>query len=497
MKNKKKILILAAIFSASLASAQPKLEIAQGERDTVTSSRHYIVCITEPGNRAEINGVAVPVYRTGAFGTEMRLNEGANKVSVKVSNGKEQTVKDFTVVYSTAKKAVERRYTLEEARKQLAENTLVECSETVETIEGAYLQYGYEGDRLGGSKMGYLEPGIVLKAVGRIRDLYKVQLSSNRFAYIPKEYVKESSGDFTAVNTGSISVSNGGSFDRIFISLPKRVPYAYTTKQDPTEIDIDIFGAMNNSNWVTQSSDLGMIEFADVQQTDSDVFRVAIRLKEKYSWGFSVSYSGNNLVITVRHSPALTLKGMKIGLDAGHGGPESLGAVSVTGIHEADVNLSIVYEIKKILESKGAVVTLSRTGDYGVDMAERKRIFREADVDLMVSVHNNAGGSPIKPMGTSTYYKYITNRELSSCLLKRMIELKVPNYGLTGNFNFSLGGATEYPNALVECMFMSSLPDEDKLADPAFLKSIAVKVVAGIEDYVEKVAKANAASKKK
>lgn len=496
LKNKRPILFIAAILSAGIVSAQPKLEVKEGENDTVRSSRHYVVCVTDAGNSAEINGEAVKVYRTGAFGIEMRLKEGANDVSIKVSDGKDQTVKNFTVVYDTSKKTAERKYTLEEARRKLEENTYYECSEIVETVDGAYLQYGDGGDRLGGSKMGYLDPGIVLQAVGKVGDLYRVKLSSNRFAYIPKEYVQKSAGSFSTVNTGSLSVSNEGGYDRIFISLPKRLPYSYTTKQDPTEIDIDIFGAMNNSNWVMQKPDLGMIEFTDVQQIDSDVFRVAIRLKEKYCWGYSVSYQGNNLVITVKHSPALTLKGMKIGLDAGHGGPQSLGAVSATDIHESDVNLAIVYEIKKILESKGASVTLSRTGDYGMEMSERKQIFKDANIDLLVSIHNNAGGSPIKPMGTSTYYKYITNRELASCLLDRMMELKVPNYGLTGNFNFALNGPTEYPNALVECMFMSSLPDEEKIADPAFLKSIANKVVAGIEDYIRKVAKANAVARK-
>ena len=72
--------------------------------------------------------------------------------------------------------------------------------------------------------------------------------------------------------------------------------------------------------------------------------------------------------------------------------------------------------------------------------------------------------------------------------LKRMLELGYENYGLTGNFNFSLNMPTEYPNALVECLFMSSLPDEEMLADPATHKKIAEKVVAGLEDYLQQVA---------
>ena len=69
-----------------------------------------------------------------------------------------------------------------------------------------------------------------------------------------------------------------------------------------------------------------------------------------------------------------------------------------------------------------------------------------------------------------------------------MLELNVPSYGLTGNFNFSLNMPTEYPNALVECLFMSSLPDEELLAAPATHRKIAEKIVAGLEDYLDKVA---------
>ena len=135
-------------------------------------------------------------------------------------------------------------------------------------------------------------------------------------------------------------------------------------------------------------------------------------------------------------------------------------------------------------------VVLSRTDDSNLSMVQRKQIFRDANIDLLVSIHNNAGGSPLVPMGTSTYYKHIANRELAATLLKHMLELNVPRYGLTGNFNFSLNAPTEYPNALVECLFMSSLPDEEMLADPATHKLIAEKVVDGLEEYLQKVSEA-------
>ncbi len=76
-------------------------------------------------------------------------------------------------------------------------------------------------------------------------------------------------------------------------------------------------------------------------------------------------------------------------------------------------------------------------------------------------------------MGTSSYYKHICNRGLAKSLHESMLTLGLANFGLVGNFNFSLNHLTEYPNALVEVLFMSSLPEEEMLADPEYRTKIA------------------------
>ena len=47
-----------------------------------------------------------------------------------------------------------------------------------------------------------------------------------------------------------------------------------------------------------------------------------------------------------------------------------------------------------------------------------------------------------------------------------------------------------FPKNLVECLFMSSLPEEEMLADPATHQRIAEKVVAGLEEYLQTVSEA-------
>ncbi len=484
MKYSKLILATTALMVCGSAQAEVALKIARGERDTVYQKRHYVVGVTNPGNKAIVNGEEVKVYKTGSFGAELELKEGDNKVNVVVEDGNGRNEKTFNVFYAT--KRPQRLMTLEQAKKALDKNTFREKDFYAKSKDGAYLQYGDGDDRLGGSKMGYVDADIVFHIVGEKGDLYKVQLSQNRYAYMEKIYL-EPTDEFTeTVNTGSWHVSGKDGYDQVSISLPKRLPYHSWTQLDPTCICVDVFGAMNNSNWMTQLNNTSMVDYVDSRQVESDVYRVIIKLQQDYLWGYSIGYDRNNLVIKVKHAPALTLKGMTIGLDAGHGG-EYPGAISASGLTEKEVNLSMINEVKALLEAKGAKVVMSRDGDQGPSMSERKKIFKEANVDLMISIHNNSGGSPLVEMGSCTAYKHVSNRALAAKMQNRLVELGHKNFGLIGNFNFSLNQPIEYPNVLLEVLFMSSLPEEEKLADKEYHKKVAKQVVLGLEDYLKEV----------
>lgn len=465
-------------------SAEPSLKVYSGAKpDTVYKQQHTIVCVTEPGATATVGGKEVHVYKTGSFGASVELTPGENIVKVTSTLGGATSSVDIPLYYSEKAPAVKAK-----AKNAEEENTLMfDSPRYVTTLPGAYLQYGNGDDRLGGSKMGFLDSCITLKAVGCKGSLYCVRLAADRIAYVPRSYVKPAAEAGTpVVNTGSWSISNMGDFDRVSISLPRRLPYQYVTEISPNAISVDLFGATDNSNWMTlRSLDLGIIDFVEFRQVSEDVYRMIIRLKGKAQWGFHVSYDkGGNLMIDVRHAPkSLQLKDLVIGLDAGHGG-EYPGAISPSGIKEKDVNLDIVKRIKTLLERRGAKVVMTREGDTGPSMAERKRIWLDGDVDIAISVHNNSGGSPLSSPGTAVLYKHLANQPFAMCLARRMVQTGLPLFGVVGNFNFSLNGPTEYPNALIEGMFMSSLEEEEKLADASFRQQVAEKIVAGLEDYL-------------
>lgn len=481
--------LLAASSLTTIYAEEPDLRIYSGKRDTVATQSQVIVAVTEPGAKGFINGEPVKVYPTGSFGAEVALQPGDNEINVTVEKDGKKANRTFSIFRKTnTQSTVGAKGDKDTFAGQ--RTTAYDTPVYVTTTEGAYLQYGNGDDRLGGSKMGFLAPGITLKIDGEKGSLYRVALSKTRFAYIEKKYTEPAYTGIPVVNTGSWSITNNGRYDRISVSLPARLPYYYRTQQDPSTITVDLFGAMDNSNWITQRTlNLGMIDYVDFEQVESDVYRVIIHLKEKYQWGFTVSYEGNTLTIDVRHRPEnIGFKGLVVGLDAGHGG-EYPGAISPSGLKEKDLNLDIVLKLRDMLESAGAKVVMTREGDTGPSMSERKRIWKDNNVDIAISVHNNSGGGALASPGTAAFYKHNFDRPLAESILRRMLDLSVHLFGLVGNFNFSLNGPTDYPNMLVEGLFMSSPEEEALLADPDFRTRMARQIYLGLEDYLKMVKK--------
>ena len=481
MKTLRTTLLALAMLSGASAMAQIPFKVLEGGSATSGRKTLDVVCQTSPHATATINGKEAHVYKTGAFGLPVQLSEGENKIDIALTLNGQTEHKTLNVRYvpgSTPRQGSGRPQPVEKA----FEMDGITC-------DNAAIAYGNGSDRLGGSKMTYLVDDIPVKVIAEYGNQYKLRLSQNRFAYVAKSSVKSCKEAVCGpMNSENIRIVNKGDFDVVTLPLPQRTTYYSWMELDPTVLYVDVFNVMNNSNWITHMRDLEAIEYVDCQQVESDVLRLAIRLRNTHSWGYHIYYDRNVLTIMVKHAPRPTLAGMVIGLDAGHGGPESNGAISVTGAKEKELNLDIVYRLKALLEERGARVVLTRTKDEGISMADRRKILWDSRVDLLVSIHNNASGSIYKPMGTSCYYKYIQNRELAACILDRILEFDdVPNMGLVGNFNFALGTPTEYPAMLVEGLFVSSMPDEEKLLDPNFRQQLAVKVLTGLEDYLGKV----------
>jgi len=66
-----------------------------------------------------------------------------------------------------------------------------------------------------------------------------------------------------------------------------------------------------------------------------------------------------------------------------------------------------------------------------------------------------------------------------------MLELGLRDYGNNGSFNFMLNSPTEYPNALVEMLFLSNPAEEMLILDEGFQQQAVQKIVEGINDFLQ------------
>jgi N-acetylmuramoyl-L-alanine amidase len=350
-----------------------------------------------------------------------------------------------------------------------------------------YLNYGLGEDRLGGAKMGYLDSNVLVTVVDSVKNDYKVQLSKNHFAYLPKSSFKmDTSAHMQPYYlTSSWKVWGDEKFDYVSVGLTEKLPYRTLQVIDPSEIIVDIFGAVSNTNWITQLKTVKEIKNVWYEQLEDDVFRVHIRLNHKQLWGYLVYYKNNALQIRVKRQPSsLKIRNLKIAIDAGHGGSNS-GATGVTSnVNEKEYTLKIAKLLQKYLQHKKANVFMTRTEDVDVSMIDRTLMLRQEEPDLMVSIHLNSSGNEATS-GVSTYYRYIGFRPLSQKILDRMLQIGLNNSGNVGAFNFSLSGPTEYPNTLVEVAFLSNKEDEKRILDKKFQEKVAKQIYLGIKDWLK------------
>lgn len=350
----------------------------------------------------------------------------------------------------------------------------------------AHLEYGLGDDRLGGAKVGYIDSNIVLKIVGKVGTHYKVQLAKSRTAYIPEELVTlMPKGSFTPESlTDKWNVYGEGDYDYVRVGLFTKLPYQSFQLTNPSKIVVDIFGATGNTNWITQLQNVKEIKSVDYEQITDDIFRISIQLNHQQHWGHQIFYKGNSLMIKVKHQPEnLSLKNLTIAVDAGHGGTNN-GAVGATSIYEKEVTLALSLKLQKALQKEGAKVIMTRTKEQFFDNKERILFYRDSLPDLLLSIHLNASEDPFRSGGTSTYYRYIGFRNLSLDIYKRMLELGLKEYGNTGSFNFMLNSPIEYPNALIETLFISNLEEETKILDEGFQQQMVDKIVLGVKDFL-------------
>ncbi|MBW4084626.1 N-acetylmuramoyl-L-alanine amidase CwlD [Paenibacillus sp. S150] len=195
---------------------------------------------------------------------------------------------------------------------------------------------------------------------------------------------------------------------------------------------------------------------------------------------------------------SLPLSGKVIAIDAGHGGPDG-GAVSREGLIEKDINLSVSLYLRDYLQQAGAIVVMTREGDYDLaqqdtkgyskrkteDLKQRVRSIEEKGADLFISVHMNSVPSG-RWSGAQTFY-YPNNEGNKALAGFVQDELKATlgntdRVAKTVNTVYLLK-ALKMPAALVEVGFLSHPEESALLGDDVYQRKVATSIYRGILRY--------------
>jgi N-acetylmuramoyl-L-alanine amidase len=201
-------------------------------------------------------------------------------------------------------------------------------------------------------------------------------------------------------------------------------------------------------------------------------------------------------------------------LDPGHGGRDH-----GTSRNEKVYALDVALRAKKLLETAGFKVVLTRTEDVYLTLAERPAAAQAHGADLFVSIHFNAIERDTKTSGVEVYtfpprgqrgtnswspgernnaesdeapvnrFDYWSTAAAHAIHRRFVGDLKTFD---RGNKLMHLGvlRSLKCPGVLVECGFLTSVEEAKKISTPAYREQLARTLTAGIRDYAATLGRA-------
>lgn len=178
--------------------------------------------------------------------------------------------------------------------------------------------------------------------------------------------------------------------------------------------------------------------------------------------------------------------GIKILIDAGHGGNET--GASANGYIEKDLNLQTSLLLRTELNQCGFDVTMTRETDLDIDLVERGN--RAKGCNCIISIHFNACSPAGTGKGTEQIHSF--NNEsakwLAMCINKEVLKLGLYDRGVWTkessikgkNYYGVLRHAEPVAGVILEGLFIDNLNDTAFLKKPDFLKNLAIAYAKGI-----------------
>lgn len=177
----------------------------------------------------------------------------------------------------------------------------------------------------------------------------------------------------------------------------------------------------------------------------------------------------------------------KVFIGVGHGGADP-GAVGL--VREADANLVIALELKRLLEAVGVTVGISRTKNESDPLAEEIKEANAFKPDFAIDVHNNAGGGDGFEVFVQTGAHAAQSKKAGQLLDQYVKAMHQNSRGVKTKLNdagkdyFGFLRQVDCPAVIVEGFFVDNKKDAADFDTAAEQKKLAAAYAAAIVELL-------------
>lgn len=337
----------------------------------------------------------------------------------------------------------------------------------------------------------FLPAGTRAVATGRLGDDLRIRLSRQQEAWIPAADAIPLPVGTPALRATVLSLTATPRPDRVALRVPLTGRVPFRVEEEERRLTLRLYNAVGDINWIRYGPNDPYLRDVRWLQAASDEVTIALDLGGPV-WGYRTRWERNDLLFEVRRPPVVNaarpLLGRLVVVDPGH---PPLGATGPTGLREAEANLAVSLELRRLLQAAGARVIMTREGDESLDLLARSRLADSVEADLLVSLHNNAlpdGVNPFTNNGSSVFYNQPRSLPLAQAIQAALVRrLGLRDLGAARG-DLAMVRPTWMPAVLTEGLFMMLPEQEAALRTPAGQRLYALAVRDGLVAYLERVA---------
>ncbi len=458
------IFITLILFIMCLIPVQAHIDIVYPtSKDlTINGETTFISGNTTTNAELKINSERIKLWGDGFFVHVVPLEYGSNKIKIESIHDGITEKEIIKVKRPRPEKKSEKKYKSPEYLKNEDGVLYTKTTKDRATIRNKASQYS--------KRITDLQKGVVLYLDGKKGDYYKIQESGKDEFWIHKSNISE---PIKLSNRIQAKLKNTKQYEDELYDYQKfylNYPVLYTSEHKDNKIFLTLYSVQGENN---------AKNFEYTYSFDNPVL------------GYEFYYEEQNLIFKKAKYPENIdennpLQGLKIFIDAGHGGNEK-GTIGPSRILEKDINLDIAKKLISLLKDVGADVSYSRIEDKQVNLYDRVELAKQGNALISLSIHCNSlpyTKNPYNQHGTESHY-YNENAKLLSEIIKFNLanDLNIKDNGNKKN-SLALNRSTNPVSVLVEVAYMINPEEYTLLQSEVFRRNVAKSIKKSLEEYI-------------